>query len=76
MYITALFSSADGTQILDPMGEIKTINIFGADGAAVDIYLSFIIVPIFAQFETSIAYSINEMTDTILFFCCEKACIN
>ena len=59
-------SSLMGTQILYPMGEIKTINKFCAVGAVVDITLSFILVPIFAQVGTSIAYGITEMTVMIL----------
>lgn len=55
-------SSLMGTQILYPMGEIKIINRYCAIGAAVDISLSFLLVPLFAQVGTSIAYSVTEMT--------------
>ena len=59
-------SSLMGTQILYPMGEIKVINRYCAIGAIVDVCLSLILVPLFAQVGTSIAYCVTEMTVMIL----------
>lgn len=59
-------SSLMGTQILYPLGEIKTINKYCAVGAIVDILLSFFLVPLFSELGTSIAYTSTEMTVMLL----------
>lgn len=64
--IFVAISSLMGTQVLYPMGEISTINRYCAIGAAIDILLSFLLVPFFAQIGTSIAYSVTEMVVMLL----------
>lgn len=59
-------SSLMGTQILYPMGEIKIINRYCAIGAALDLTLSFVLVPLLAQMGTSISYAITEFCVMLL----------
>jgi O-antigen/teichoic acid export membrane protein len=59
-------SSLMGTQVLYPMGKIGVINNFCAIGAGIDIVLSIILVPLFAQLGTSISYSTTELSVMIL----------